>query len=81
MGSQLWLDTNLVRLQRAVLCANCEVISDCKNGHCPACGSQALLSLGKLLGSSVGAELPCQTVVNADRVASDAVHSGFLSAA
>ena len=81
MGSQLWLDTNLVRLQRAVLCANCEVISECKNGHCPACGSQALLSLGNLLGSPVGAEILCQTVVDSERVASATVHSRFLSAA
>jgi hypothetical protein len=80
VGWQLWLDTNLVRLQRAVLCANCEVISECKNGHCPACGSQALLSLGKLLGSSESAEMPCQTVVNSDRVASDNVQSRFLPA-
>jgi hypothetical protein len=32
------------------LCANCEVISEGNNGHCAACDSQALLSLGKLLG-------------------------------
>jgi hypothetical protein len=81
VGTQLWLDTNLVRLQRAVLCANCEVISECKNGHCAACGSQALLSLGKLLGGLLSAEIPCQTVVDSDRVASDTVHSRFLSAA
>ena len=81
MGSQLWLDINLVRLQRAVLCANCEVISESKNGHCPVCGSQALLSLGKLLGGSVGAEMPCLNVIDSDCVASDTVHSRFLSAA
>jgi hypothetical protein len=81
VSSQLWLDANLVRLHRAVLCANCEVISEGKNGHCAACGSQALLSLGKLLGSSVSAEIPYQTVVDSGRVASDTVHSRFLSAA
>ena len=32
MSSQLWLDANLVCLQRAVLCANCDVISEGKNG-------------------------------------------------
>jgi hypothetical protein len=81
VSSQVLLGANLVCLQRAVLCANCEVISECKNGHCAACGSQALLSLGKLLGGSVGAEIPCQNVVDSDRVARDTVHSRFLSAA
>jgi hypothetical protein len=50
VSSQLWLDANLVCLQRAVLCANCDVISEGKNDHCAGCGSQALLSLSKLLG-------------------------------
>ena len=43
MTTQLWLNTNLVRLQKAVLCANCEVISEGQNGHCACCGSQSLL--------------------------------------
>lgn len=81
MSSQLWLGANLVCLQRAVLCANCEVISEGKNGHCAGCGSQALLSLSKLLGGSVGAELPCLTLSESDRVASDAVYLRFLSVA
>ena len=81
MGTQLWLDTDLVRLQRAVLCANCEVISECKNGHCPACGSQALLSLGKLLGGSVGADMSCVTLAESDRVAGEVVHYHFQSVA
>jgi hypothetical protein len=50
VGFQLWLDTNLVRLQRAVLCANCEVISECKNGHCPVCGSQASAESAQIVG-------------------------------
>ena len=81
MGSQLWLDTNLVRLQRAVLCATCEVISECKNGHCAACGSQALLSLGKLLGGSVGADMLCMPLAESDRVAEEVVHYHFQSVA
>jgi hypothetical protein len=28
MAAQVWLNTNLVRLHKAVLCANCEVISE-----------------------------------------------------
>lgn len=47
-----WLHANLVRLKKAVLCANCEVISEDLNGHCAACGSEALLRLSELLGSA-----------------------------
>ena len=47
------LNANLVSLRKAVLCANCDVISDGENGHCVACGSQALLSLSRLLGCAV----------------------------
>lgn len=81
MSSQLWFGANLVCLRRAVLCANCEVISEGKNGQCAGCGSQALLSLSKLLGGSVGAEMPCPTLSESDRVASEEVYLRFLSAA
>jgi len=50
MTSQVLLNTNLVRLRKAVLCANCELISEANNGHCAACDSEALLSLSRILG-------------------------------
>jgi hypothetical protein len=58
MATQLSPDTNLVRLQSAVLCANCEVISEGTNGHCTACGSQALLSLSRILGGPLASSMP-----------------------
>ena len=51
-------NTNLVRLQNAVLCANCEVICESTNGHCAACGSQALLSLSRILGGPLASSMP-----------------------
>jgi hypothetical protein len=57
MTAQDRIDTNLVRLQSAVLCANCEVISEGLNGHCAGCGSQSLLSLSRVLGGPIEAEL------------------------
>lgn len=51
------LNANLICLRKAVLCANCDVISDGANGHCVACGSQALLSLSRLLGGAMDAEM------------------------
>jgi hypothetical protein len=52
MSTQPWLHADLVRLKKAVLCANCEVISEGLNGHCAACGSEALLRLDQLLGGA-----------------------------
>jgi hypothetical protein len=49
---------NLIRLQSAVLCANCEVVSEGTNGHCAACGSQALLSLSRILGGPLASPMP-----------------------
>jgi hypothetical protein len=57
MIAQVWLNTNLVRLHKAVLCANCEVISEGLNGHCAGCGSQSLLSLSRILGGTIESEL------------------------
>ena len=47
---------NTVPLQNAVLCADCEVISDSAGEICSVCGSRSLLSLGRILGGSVGDE-------------------------
>lgn len=55
MQNPSWLNANIVSLHKAMLCANCEVISDGFNGHCAACGSQALLHLSRLLGGELGA--------------------------
>ena len=46
---RVFVPLNLVPLQHAVLCANCEVISDSKNGHCLACGSPSLVNLARVL--------------------------------
>jgi hypothetical protein len=44
------LSLNSVPLQNAVLCVNCEVVSDSRNGHCVVCGSASLLCLARVLG-------------------------------
>jgi len=56
MATAAGLNTNLVRLQTAVLCANCDVISEGLNGRCVSCGSQSLLSLSRVLGRTIEAE-------------------------
>jgi len=47
---------NTISLLNAVLCADCEVISDSDGEVCAVCGSRSLLSLGRVLGGSIGEE-------------------------
>jgi len=54
-GPQQPLLTSL-NLENAVLCADCEVISDSNGEVCGACGSRSLLSLGRVLGGCLGTE-------------------------
>jgi hypothetical protein len=56
---------NTVQLLNAVLCADCEVISDSTNDVCAVCGSRSLLSLGRVLGGSIGDQ--CAVLVPADQ--------------
>ena len=80
MSAQAWLNTNLVRLRKAVLCANCEVISEGLNGHCAGCGSQSLLALSRVLGGPIESELSI-AVARPAHATSDEARICSLSAA
>jgi len=41
-----------VPLLNAVLCADCECISESRNDMCEVCGGRSLVNLGRLLGSA-----------------------------
>lgn len=41
---------NSISLQNAVLCADCDVVSDSPHDHCLVCGSHSLLNMARLLG-------------------------------
>jgi hypothetical protein len=75
MNTQPWLHADLVRLNKAVLCANCEVISEGLNGHCAACGSEALLRLNRLLGGTTESTLAFEMTL----AMSDTIPAGLLS--
>jgi hypothetical protein len=81
MTAQVWLNTNLVRLEKAVLCANCEVISEGRNGHCAGCGNQSLLSLSRLLGGTIKSELSFVFATSAHAVCDDVCVSSLSAAA
>jgi hypothetical protein len=46
-------DLGVVLLNRAMLCLDCEVISQSRGDECPACGSRSLLCLARVLGGSL----------------------------
>ena len=47
------LELSSVSLLEAVLCADCEIISNSVGERCGVCGSPSLLSLGRVLGGSI----------------------------
>jgi len=44
---------NAVRLQDAVLCAECETITNSDSNVCMACGCTSLIELKKILGGTL----------------------------
>jgi hypothetical protein len=44
---------NAVALQSAVLCAECDVVSDSPHDICMVCGSRSLVNISRLLGGNL----------------------------
>lgn len=44
---------NAVALQNAVLCAECDVVSDSPNDRCLVCGSRSLFNIARMFGGSL----------------------------
>lgn len=49
---------NVVRLRDALLCADCEFITDTTDSQCLVCGGHALLNLSKVLGGTLLIDVP-----------------------
>lgn len=47
---------NSISLQNAVLCADCDVVSDSPHDHCLVCGSRSLFNISRLLGGTLPRE-------------------------
>jgi len=47
---------NAVALQNAVLCAECDVVSDSPHDQCRVCGSRSLLNIARMLGGNLPRE-------------------------
>jgi len=59
-------DINFIELQTAVFCVACELISKNTTPHCLACGSQAVLSLSRVLGGSLRQEQTAHLIADAE---------------
>jgi|GEM_PF-2603807 len=47
----------LIPLNQAVLCEDCQMISQARNDHCLSCGSHSILTLASVLGSQTTTSL------------------------
>jgi putative methionine-R-sulfoxide reductase with GAF domain len=57
---------NFVSLQTALFCVECELISKNNTPNCLACGSQALLSLSRVLGGSIRGQQTAHLITDAE---------------
>jgi len=55
-----------VSLLEAVLCADCEIISNSSGERCQICGSPSLLSLGRVLGGTIEGQRAILVPVGSD---------------
>ena len=59
-------DAHFLGLQTAVFCVACELISENNTPHCLACGSQALISLSRVLGGSLHRQQTAHLIADAE---------------
>jgi len=59
-------NAHFLSLQTAVFCAECELISENHTPYCLACGSQAMLSLSRVLGGSLKGKETAHLIVDAE---------------
>ena len=51
--SQVRRSFNAVALQSAVLCAECDVVSDSPHDRCLVCGSRSLFNIARMFGGNL----------------------------
>jgi hypothetical protein len=68
---------NAVALQNAVLCAECDVVSDSPHDICPVCGSRSLFNIARILGGKLPKERASLVTEETAEIASSAVVLSF----
>src|ERR1700674_4171883 len=59
-------DVNLLSLQSAIFCVQCEVLSENNTPRCLSCGSGAVLSLSRVLGGSLRRQQTSHLIADAE---------------
>jgi hypothetical protein len=77
MGWVVARDINFLKLQSAVFCVECELISENNTPYCLACGSRAVLSLSRVLGGSLRGQPTAHLIadVELDRLVRELLHT------
>jgi len=65
-GSMTPSEASFLPLQMAVFCVQCELISENNTPHCLACGSNAVLSLSRVLGGSLRGQQTAHLIADAE---------------
>jgi hypothetical protein len=68
---------NAVALQNAVLCAECDMVSDSPHDVCLVCGSRSLFNIARLFGGNLPKERASLIAEEAVEIASPAVVLAF----
>ena len=66
LGRTFARDVSFLSLQSAIFCAQCELISENNTPYCLACGSQAVLSLSRVLGGSLRNQQTANLIADAE---------------
>ena len=66
MDSYKFRDAHFLGLQTAVFCVACELISENNTPRCLACGSQAVISLSRVLGGSLRHQQTAHLIADAE---------------
>jgi putative methionine-R-sulfoxide reductase with GAF domain len=76
-GTLTAFDVNFVSLPTAVFCVQCEMISANNTTRCLCCGSQAVLSLSRVLGGSIRGQQHARLIADAelDRLVKSLLHT------
>ena len=68
---------NAVALQNAVLCVECDVVSDSPHDQCLVCGSRSLFNLARMFGGKLPKERASLIAEETTKIASPAVLLAF----
>jgi len=76
-------DVNFVSLQKAIFCVQCELLCENNTPVCLACGSQAVVSLSRLLGGSLRGQPTANLIadVELDRLVRELLQTVPISSA